>query len=74
MNGQTYVIPRNYIEGLSNNNNGTVGAISLRAVLPDFGGLTTDTIRCGVVYRDPYNSENGVIGLTSESLLTNNCE
>jgi hypothetical protein len=64
MNGQTYVIPRNYIVSLAKNDDGTAGAISIRAVLPTFSGLTKDTIRCGVGYQDPCSSEVVIIGLT----------
>jgi hypothetical protein len=65
MNGQTYVIPRNHIVSFSKNDDGTAGAISMRAVLPNFDGLTNDTIRCGVGYQDPCSSKVVVIGLTS---------
>src|ERR1043166_1981225 len=71
VNGQTNVIPRNYIEGASINDDGTAAAISLRAVLPDFGGLTKETIRCGIGYQDPCSAEVVVIDLTSGPFLTN---
>lgn len=71
MNGQTYVIPRNYIESVSKNDDGTAAAISLRAVLPDFSGLTKETIRCGIGYRDPCSADVVVIDLTSGPFLTN---
>ena len=64
MNGQTYVIPRNYIEGLSKDDKGNPNVISIRAVRPDFIGLTKDTIRCGVGYRDPCSSGVVVIDLS----------
>lgn len=70
MNEQTYVIPRNYIEGLSKGNDGTPNVISIRAVLPGYSGLTKETIRCGVGFRDPCSSEVIVIGLTSGPFLT----
>jgi len=65
MNGQKYVIPRNYVVSLGKNDDGTPGSISMRAVLPDFGGLTKETMRCGIGYRDPCSSKVVVIGLTS---------
>jgi hypothetical protein len=64
MNGQTYVIPRNYIEGLSKDNDGDPNDISIRAVLPDFIGLTDETIRCGVGYQDPCSARVVVIDLS----------
>ena len=70
MNGQTYVIPRNYIVSLAKDDDGTAAAISMRAVLPDFSGLTKETMRCGVGYRDPCSAEVVVIGLTSGPFLT----
>jgi len=63
MNGQTYIVPRNYVESLSKNDDGTVSVISIRALLPDFTGLTKDTIRCGLNYSDPCSSRVVVIDL-----------
>jgi hypothetical protein len=63
MNGQTYVIPRNYIEGISKADDGQTNVISIRAVLPDFTGLTKETIRCGVGYQDPCSSRVVVVDL-----------
>jgi hypothetical protein len=57
MRGQTYVIPRNYVERLSKNDDGTAAVISLRAVLSDFSGLTKETIRCAISYRDPCSAK-----------------
>jgi hypothetical protein len=74
MNGQTYVIPRNYIVSLTRNDDGTAAAISMRAALPDFSGLTRETIRCGVGYGDPCSAEVVVIGLTSGPFLTSGSE
>src|SRR5437660_7980813 len=46
MNNQAYAVPRNYIVSLSNNDDGTVGAISMAALLPELAGLTQPKMRC----------------------------
>jgi hypothetical protein len=46
MNGQRFDIPRNFIESIEKKNDGSPGAISLRATLPDLSGLTRETLDC----------------------------
>jgi hypothetical protein len=62
MNGQRYDIPRNFIVTLSHNPDGTAGAISMRALLPDLAGLTPENMHC-LDYRDPCSDNIVTIGL-----------
>jgi hypothetical protein len=63
MNGQRYHIPRNYIEALEKENDGSAGVISMRALLPDLAGLTAETIKC-LDYRNTCSEQVVTIGLT----------
>jgi hypothetical protein len=46
MGGQRYDIPRNFLFSVENNNDGSTGAISMRALLPDIVGLKRETFDC----------------------------
>ena len=62
MNGQRYTIPRNFIVTLSSNPDGTAGAISMRAMLPDLTGLTQENMHC-LDYRNPCSDNIVTVGL-----------
>jgi hypothetical protein len=46
MNGQRYNIPRNFIESLENDNDGSPAAVSMRVLLPDIVGLSRESMPC----------------------------
>jgi hypothetical protein len=62
MNGQRYDIPRNFIMTLSSNPDGTAGAISMRALLPDLAGLTPENMHC-LDFRNPCSDNIVTVGL-----------
>jgi hypothetical protein len=64
MRGQVYKIPRNYIFTVSEWQ-GQVGNVSMRALLPDLVGLTTDNKTCFIDLASACYSGIVVIGLES---------
>jgi hypothetical protein len=62
MNGQRYDIPRNFIVTLSTNPDGSAGAISMRALLPDLSGLTQENMHC-LNYRERCSDNIVTVGL-----------
>jgi hypothetical protein len=62
MNGQRYDIPRNFIVTLLRNPDGSAGAISMRALLPDLAGLTQETMHC-LNYQNPCSDNIVTVGL-----------
>jgi hypothetical protein len=59
---QKYSVPRNYILSLSKNDDGTAGLISMRAILPDLTGLTSETLPC-VQFGNPCSKDMIIVGL-----------
>ncbi|MCP4621211.1 MAG: hypothetical protein GY844_32815 [Bradyrhizobium sp.] len=62
MNGRQYRIPRNMIQSLETEKDGTAAVISMRLLLPDLTGLTKETIKCAD-NRNPCSQDSVVVGL-----------
>lgn len=69
VSGQRYSIPRNYIVTLSKYGDGTVGVISMRALLPDMTGRSPETAKC-FDFRESCNIREVTIGLSRGSFPT----
>jgi hypothetical protein len=63
LNGNEYVIPRNYIRSVEKMGLGEVGAISMVAMLPDLAGVTAAAKTCFADFRKACNEEVVTIGI-----------
>jgi hypothetical protein len=62
--GQAYEIPRNYILAVADTKTGVVGAITMRALLPELSGITRQTAHCFDDLRRPCHSEVVGVGIS----------